>query len=45
MLKVCLNFLEFERNFRVGKEWIKVIGNEGNGGWDKALIRIKHIIK
>ncbi|WNE36388.1 hypothetical protein RJ564_05560 [Helicobacter pylori] len=21
--------LEFERNFRVGKEWIRVIGNDG----------------
>ncbi len=28
MLKVCLKFLEFERNFRVWKEWIKVIGND-----------------
>ncbi len=27
MLKVCLKFLEFERNFRVGKEWMKVVGN------------------
>lgn len=29
MLKVCLKFLECERNFRVGKEWIKVVGNDG----------------
>ncbi len=28
MLKVCLKFLECERKFRVGKEWISVIGND-----------------
>lgn len=38
MLKVCLKFLGFERNFRVGKKWIKMIGNDGNGGLkNKAL--------
>ncbi len=29
MLKVCLKFLECERKFRVWKEWIKMIGNDG----------------
>ncbi len=29
MLKVCLKILECERKFRVWKEWISVIGNDG----------------
>lgn len=29
MLKVCLKFLECERKFRVGKKWIKAVGNDG----------------
>lgn len=29
MLKFCLKFLGFGRKFRVGKEWISVIGNDG----------------
>ncbi len=35
MLKVCLNILECERKFRVWKEWISVIGNDGGaiGEW------------
>ncbi len=28
MLKVCLKIWEFERKFRVWKEWIRVIGND-----------------
>ncbi len=41
--------LEFERNFRVGKEWIRVIGNDGgtnwNGGLKNKALKIKRIIK
>ncbi len=49
MLKVCLKFLGFERKFRVGKEWISVIGNDGGAigikGVENKALKIKHIIK
>ncbi|MFP6034349.1 hypothetical protein ACLF9J_07915, partial [Helicobacter pylori] len=49
MLKVCLKFLECERNFRVGKEWIRVIrnnwGTNWNGGLKNKALKIKRIIK
>ncbi len=49
MLKVCLKFLECERNFRVWKEWIKVIGNDGGAigikGVENKALKIKRIIK
>ncbi len=49
MLKFCLKFWEFERNFRVWKEWIKVIGNDGGAigikGVENKALKIKRIIK
>lgn len=49
MLKVCLNILECERKFRVWKEWISVIGNDGGAigikGVENKALKIKHIIK
>ncbi len=49
MLKVCLKFLGFERKFRVWKEWIKIIGNDGGAigikGVENKALKIKHIIK
>ncbi len=49
MLKVCLKFWEFERKFRVWKEWISVIGNDGGAigikGVENKALKIKHIIK
>lgn len=44
MLKVCLKFLGFERNFRVWKKWIKIIGNDGGaigkGGVENKALRL-----
>ncbi|MCQ2899554.1 hypothetical protein JT062_03495 [Helicobacter pylori] len=40
--------LEFGRKFRVGKEWMKVIGNDGGAigikGVENKALKSKHII-